>query len=176
MMNIFKMYVLSFTCAAMLFSCGGGSEKQTKESEKVKSIPLEAVVEESVPDSVSLTIEGNDAMRFNLEEMKVVEGQTVTVIFKHVGKMPKETMGHNWVLLKPGTNLQEFGIAAVSARENDYIPQDKLDQVVANTKTIGGGEETSITFDAPKIGYYKFICSFPGHYGVMQGTFVVEPK
>ncbi len=175
MMN-YKIYILSFTAAIMLLSCGSGTEKQPEVSEKVETAPLEAAVEESVPASVTLTIEGNDAMQFNLKEMKVVEGQKVTLILKHVGKLPMATMGHNWVLLKPGTDIQTFGMAAMTATDTDYIPQDMIDQVIIHTKMIGGGEEISITFDAPKMGYYKFICSFPGHFGAMQGSFVVEPK
>ncbi|MFT6873595.1 MAG: azurin [Roseivirga sp.] len=174
-MNKLKIYLLSLSAAFVLYSCGS-AQKQSVESEKVKNAPEEAPAEESVPSSVSLTIEGNDQMQYNKDELKVVEGQQVTLTLKHVGKMSKDVMGHNWVLLKPGTDIPAFGIASASAKENDYIPQDKLDRVITNTKTIGGGEETTITFDAPKRGYYKFICSFPGHYGIMQGTFVVEPK
>lgn len=173
-MKNYRIYLLLFTVVIMMFSCTGVSENQSEVSEDVEKAPL--VTEESVPVSVSFTIEGNDAMQFNLEEMRVVEGQTVTLTLKHVGEMSVETMGHNWVLLKPGTDIQEFGTAAVSAKDNDYIPQDMIDQVIVNTKVIGGGEEISITFDAPKMGYYKFICSFPGHFGAMQGDFIVEPK
>ena len=90
--------------------------------------------------------------------------------------MPKESMGHNWVLLTTGTDLAVFGTSAVSAPDNNYIPKDMEDKVIANTKVIGGGEEVSITFEAPKAGYYKYLCSFPGHWGVMQGSFVVSPK
>ncbi|MEM6771051.1 MAG: plastocyanin/azurin family copper-binding protein, partial [Bacteroidota bacterium] len=27
---------------------------------------------------------------------------------------------------------------------------------------------------APAAGEYDFICTFPGHYGVMKGKFIVE--
>ena len=39
---------------------------------------------------------------------------------------------------------------------------------------IGGGQTTSITFTAPAAGTYDFICSFPGHSGLMKGKFIVE--
>ncbi|MEQ8548655.1 MAG: azurin [Cyclobacteriaceae bacterium] len=175
MMNKLKNYLLLLSAAFVLYSCGS-NQKQSEESEKVKDAPVETAVEEAVPSSVSLTIEGNDQMKYNKDELRVVEGQQVTLTLKHVGEMSIETMGHNWVLLKPGTDIPTFGKAATSAKENDYIPQDKLDQVITHTKTIGGGEETTITFEAPKRGYYTFICSFPGHYSAMQGSFVVEPK
>ena len=43
-----------------------------------------------------------------------------------------------------------------------------------DAKLIGGGEETTVTFDAPAKGTYDFICSFPGHYALMKGKFIVE--
>ena len=39
---------------------------------------------------------------------------------------------------------------------------------------IGGGQSDTIEFDAPEPGTYDFICSFPGHYSVMKGKFIVE--
>ncbi len=124
-------------------------------------------------DVVEVTIEGNDQMKYNLSEIKVKEGQTVKLTLKHVGKLPKAAMGHNWVLLKQGTNIQEFGAAAAKAAGNDYIPEG-TDKVIANTKMLGGGEEVTIEFTAPAKGEYDFICSFPGHYAMMNGKFIVE--
>lgn len=168
-----KVTMISLTIlGAILFACGGGSEKKEAPAEQVKEAPVEAVV----ADSIALVIEGNDQMQFSTDELKVTEGQVVTLTLKHTGKMAKESMGHNWVLLKTGTDVAVFGTAAVTAPDNGYIPQDKADQVIANTEVVGGGEETSVTFTAPKAGYYKFICSFPGHWGVMQGSFVVQPR
>ena len=124
-------------------------------------------------DKVEVTIEGNDRMQFNLNEIKVEAGQTVVLTLKHVGKLPKAAMGHNWVLLTQGTNIQEFGAAASKAAGNDYIPED-TDNVIVNTELIGGGQETTIEFTAPEAGTYDFICSFPGHYALMKGKFIVE--
>ncbi|MBT8261281.1 MAG: azurin, partial [Bacteroidia bacterium] len=38
----------------------------------------------------------------------------------------------------------------------------------------GGGQSTSVTFMAPEVGTYDFICSFPGHSALMKGKFIVE--
>jgi|25_taG_2_1085351.scaffolds.fasta_scaffold01618_2 azurin len=124
-------------------------------------------------DVVEVTIEGNDQMRFNKDEIKVKAGQTVRITLKHVGEMEKTVMGHNWVLLTQGTVINEFGQKAVQAKDNDYIPEG-TDAVIAHTKMIGGGEEVTIEFEAPEAGEYDFICSFPGHYSVMKGKFIVE--
>ncbi len=124
-------------------------------------------------EKVEITIESNDRMQFNMDEIKVEAGQTVILTLKHVGKLPKTAMGHNWVLLTQGTDIQKFGAAAAKAAGNEYIPED-TENVIVNTDLIGGGQETTIEFTAPEKGTYDFICSFPGHYAMMKGKFIVE--
>ena len=124
-------------------------------------------------DKVEITIEANDQMRFNLSEIKVKEGDTVVLTLKHVGKLPKAAMGHNWVLLKKDVAMADFAKTAMTAKATDYIPEGTED-VIVHTKMLGGGEETTIEFEAPAKGEYTFICSFPGHYALMNGKFIVE--
>ena len=128
---------------------------------------------ENSSDKIEIVIESNDQMRFNLSEITVKQGQTVVLTLKHVGKLPKAAMGHNWVLLQPDTDLATFAMKAMKARDNEYVPAE-APEVVVNTILLGGGEETTIEFEAPAPGTYSFICSFPGHYALMQGTFIVE--
>lgn len=124
-------------------------------------------------DKVEITVESNDRMQFDTSEIKVEAGQTVVLTLKHVGKLPKAAMGHNWVLLTKGTDINSFGAEASKAAGNDYIPEG-TDKVIVHTKLIGGGQETTIEFTAPEKGTYDFICSFPGHYAMMKGKFIVE--
>lgn len=124
-------------------------------------------------DTVEITIEANDQMKFDLSEIKVKEGDTVVLTLKHVGKLPKAAMGHNWVLLGQGVDMKSFAMEAMKAKANDYIPEGTED-VIVHTPMLGGGEEATITFTAPEAGEYTFICSFPGHYALMNGTFIVE--
>lgn len=124
-------------------------------------------------DVVEVQLTGNDQMKFNLKEIKVKAGQKVKLTLKHVGQLDENVMGHNFVLLKQGTDLAQFAQQASAAKSNDYIPEN-TDKVIAHTEMIGGGEETTIEFEAPAAGTYDFICSFPGHYIQMQGKFIVE--
>ncbi len=131
----------------------------------------EKVTDAVVGNVVKLELAGNDAMKFDKSEFKVKAGQKITLTLKHTGKMKKTIMGHNFVLLKQGTDIPKFAEKAMAAKANDYIPSEG---VIAHTKTIGGGESTSVTFTAPAKGIYDFICSYPGHYGMMKGKFIVE--
>lgn len=171
---IFSAIALGF----MTVSCGGGGEQQKQKEEKPK-IQLQQAEEEEdqadIPESVELTIEGNDQMKYNKEKLTAYAGQEVTLTLKHTGEMSLEAMGHNVVILTKGTDVADFAADAVAAGvDAGHIPAERKDEVIAHTKLVGGGEETTITFTAPEKGTYDFICSFPGHYGMMKGKFIVK--
>ena len=156
-------------------SCKGDKKAETSTKPEVKTEKAEDTkMESTTVESTTLEIAGNDAMQYDKKELKVKAGQKVTLTLTHTGKMDKKVMGHNWVLLKQGTDIPSFAEKAVAAgADKEYIP-DGGDKVIINTKVLGGGETVTITFDAPAKGTYDFICSFPGHYGLMQGKFIVE--
>ena len=135
--------------------------------------PTEEMATPAAMETIEITLNSNDAMKYDMSEIKVMEGQTVVLTLNHTGKLPIEAMGHNFVLLNQGVVMADFATAAVQAKATDYIPNDAKD-VIAHTKTIGGGESTSVTFTAPAKGTYDFLCSFPGHYAMMNGKFIVE--
>lgn len=122
---------------------------------------------------VEVEITTNDQMRFNTNKINVKAGQTVRLTLSHLGKLPKTVMGHNFVLLKKGTNVKDFVLEAINYPNNNYVPKNS-DKVIAYTPIIGGGEQATIEFKAPAKGTYTFICSFPGHYVLMQGTLTVK--
>ncbi len=121
---------------------------------------------------------GNDQMQYNTKAFEVTAGEKVTLTFKHIGQLPVVAMGHNVVILKPGTALPAFAAKCATAKENDYIPTDdeSKEAIVAHTKMIGGGESTEITFTAPEPGDYPYVCTFPGHFAIMQGVMTVKAK
>lgn len=121
----------------------------------------------------SVEIEGNDAMQFNKSVIEVSQScKEFTVKLKHSGKMPKQAMGHNWVLAKTA-DVQAIGTDGIAAgAAKDYVKAGDT-RVVAHTKLIGGGESDSVTFAPSKLaadGSYTYFCSFPGHSGLMKGT------
>jgi len=128
---------------------------------------------ENVTLSNAWTVQGDDQMKFDTNLIRVKAGEAVELTFKNAGTMPKESMGHNFVVLKPGVDLATFGGEAAAAADNEYIPKSSLSSIVAHTKLLGPGEEDKITFTLEK-GVYDYICSFPGHYGIMKGQIVAE--
>lgn len=119
---------------------------------------------------------GTETMKFDKTEIVVRPGETIRLVLKSVGSMPKTIMAHNFVLLKPGADAAEFNKAAFNARETGFIPPDKKEDILAATALAAGGETVEITFKAPaKAGSYNFICSFPGHFAMgMRGKLIVK--
>lgn len=154
-----------------MVACGGNSNEESSSS---ISTPT-SMLEESVPEgqTISIVVNSNDQMKYDVNEIKVRAGQEVTLTLNHTGTISVKMMGHNWVLLKKGVIMGDFAQKASVAADNDYIPQELADQVIAHTKMLGGGESDTITFTAPEAGEYEFLCSFPGHYGIMRGKFIV---
>ena len=123
-------------------------------------------------------ITGNDKMQFNLTKMtmKLAECKQVTVSLKHIGKMQAKVMGHNWVLTKTDDMMPVVQAGMTAGAKLEYLPEDRA-KIIAATKMIGGGETDTITFSTDKLtigGDYTFFCSFPGHFGIMKGSFVVQ--
>ena len=128
----------------------------------------------SVENDVNkIVITSDDYMKFNTSKITVKSGKLVKLTLKHIGKLDVQLMGHNFVLLKNNVDIIEFANKAAMASKNQYIPVES-DEVIVYTDMIGGGQETTIEFLPPDVGVYDFICSFPGHYAMMKGKFIVE--
>jgi azurin len=121
-------------------------------------------------------LEANDAMQFNKPSLAVPAScKKFTVKLKHVGKLPKTAMGHNWVLTK-AADAQGVAADGIGAGPEKAYVKDGDTRVIAHTKVIGGGESDAVTFDATKLKAgenYAWFCSFPGHAGIMKGTLAV---
>lgn len=129
-------------------------------------------------EDAKVEITGNDQMQYSIKAFEVTEGQKVELTFKHIGQLPAVAMGHNVVILKTGTAVPAFATKCAPAKDTGYIPQDEESKamMIAHTKLIGGGESDTITFTAPAAGDYPFVCTFPGHFAIMQGVMTVKAK
>jgi azurin len=122
-----------------------------------------------------IEITGDDTAKFSVTTIEAKPGESLTVKFTNKGALPKLAMGHNFVLLAKGVDVQAFATEAVTAQATEYIPAKFKAQVLASTKILGPGESAEVTFKAPTApGVYQYICSFPGHWASMKGTLVVK--
>jgi azurin len=130
----------------------------------------------TVHDGRKIEITGDDTLKFDVVELRAKPGERLSVTLINKGKTPKFSMGHNWVLLASGLDLDTFVIAAAEAPTTDYVPASRQSEILAATKLLGPAEQDTATFNAPATpGRYEFICSFPGHFQVgMRGVLIVE--
>jgi azurin len=124
----------------------------------------------------TIVISGFDTMKYSVNTIEAHPGEKITVELKNEGTMPKEAMGHNWVLLKAGVDPQAYANAAVAAKAEGYQPSSLADKVIATIRVLGPKESGSVTFTAPSTpGKYAYLCSFPAHCQVgMRGFLVVK--
>lgn len=124
----------------------------------------------------SLVISAGDAMQFNSTKILVREScAIITVTLMHTGKLPASGMGHNWVLTRE-TDFRGVVSDGLNAGASNNFLLEGDSRVLAFTKMIGGGESTAVSFstESIKVGEkYTFFCSYPGHWGIMKGTFML---
>lgn len=161
--------LLPILAAGLLAACGKKEEAKPEGASSAQSATSAAI---GVPAAIVVT--GNDQMQFNLKAIEVAAGSEVTIVFQNVGTMAKEVMGHNLIILNPGVSVPDFGTKAMTAKETDYIPASEAASIFANTRLLGPGESDTLKFTAPAAGEYPYLCSFPGHFAVMQGVMTVK--
>jgi azurin len=90
-----------------------------------------------------------------------------------------DQMQHNFLVGAPGS-LDQIGAAADAlaqspgAAAQGYIPD--IPQVLASTRLVDPGRTVTIQFRAPtEPGAYPYVCTFPGHWRVMNGMLTVAP-
>ncbi len=139
----------------------------------VASLPLALAAANAVK---TVDIIANDTLRYNVTEIDATPGETIHVVLHNGGTVPKEVMGHNWVLLARDENPDSYLAAAITAKETNYQPAALNSEVLAAIPLLGPGQSAETTFTAPTTaGRYTYLCSFPAHCGAgMRGILVVK--
>ena len=130
----------------------------------------------AAPRVVKIRAGVDNAMKFDLASIPVAPGETIKVVLTNASTLPKNVMGHNWIVLAAGADPVAFAAAAAPEAATGYIPSKLKDKIVAFIGLLGPNESGEITFKAPsEPGDYPFLCSFPAHCVVgMKGVLVVK--
>jgi len=104
----------------------------------------------------------------------VKTGQKVKVTLENKATVPQP---HNLIIAKPGTLMKVGALANAmltdpQAMAKNYIPESP--DILWHTKLVQPGGTESLEFVAPEPGDYPYICTFPGHWLLMQGVMKVE--
>jgi azurin len=170
--------LLALTFAALGAACSTPAATDSSTSAPASSGTAAAPAAPAAPvhDGRAIEISGDDTMKFSVTEISAKPGEKLSVTLVNGGTTPKFSMGHNWVLVASGIDIQPFLVAAAESVTTDYVPGGGQNgSILAATKLLGPKERDTVTFTAPvKPGRYEFLCSFPGHYQVgMRGVLIV---
>ena len=175
-----KIQLLPVALFSALLAAGCGKNNSVPGAAAAVIVPIAAATP-AAPSAAAaksgarvIEITANDQMKFSVATIEAKAGEELKVVLTNAGTLPKEAMGHNWVLLKAGTDVAAFATAGMTAKETDYISPALKDQVIASIPVLGPKKSGDVTFKAPAAGEYPFICSFPGHFMLMKGTLTVK--
>lgn len=159
---------------SLLVALVPGSQATAPKTPAAKPAAAPAAAAKGGARTVDLT--SGDDMKYNTTTITAKPGETLHIVLKSNGTIPKMAMAHNFVLLALAADVNEFIKAAAGANATDYVPAEKKAQVLASTKLAGPGETVETTVKVPaKPGSYPYLCTFPGHYAAgMKGTLVVK--
>lgn len=111
-------------------------------------------------------------MKYDLKTFTVEAGKPVEIVFEN-----PDFMQHNLIITQPGA-LETVGKAADKLASNpkgaemQYVPD--IPEVLFSTKLVNPQQTVKLNFIAPeKEGDYPFVCTFPGHWSLMNGTMKV---
>ena len=126
-----------------------------------------------IPGARDVAVEAGKNLTYATRSITVRAGEAVNLAFWNPDVVP-----HNWVLARPGS-LERVGglanriIAEPDAAARHYVPRSE--DVLVYTDIVPPGGSFEIWFRAPaEKGRYPYLCTFPGHWMVMNGVMVVE--
>ena len=110
-----------------------------------------------------------DVMKFDKVLVTAQAGTTIRIVLEN-----PDFMQHNLVLVKPKT-MEKVGAAAdkMAADPNgaklQYVP--RMPEVLSATPLINPGGKYTLTIKIPDVpGDYPYVCTFPGHWRIMNGV------
>ncbi len=135
----------------------------------------QTAVEQQKPDQVIEIRAVRQQLAFDVKEVSVRPGTLVEFVFTN-----DDLMQHNLVLGRQGS-LERIGEAAddlatrPSGATQQYIPA--IQEVITATPLVDPGQTVRLLFRAPQDpGDYPYVCTFPGHWRVMNGILKVSSE
>lgn len=119
-----------------------------------------------------LTLKTSGNLQFASQNLKAKAGEVLQFTLSN-----PDTVPHNWALLKPGKletvgKLSNLLVGDPDGYAKQYIPA--TDDVVAYVDIVDPGKSLTIFFKVPdEPGQYPYVCTFPGHWTVMNGVLTV---
>ena len=149
------MKILTTLLTISIFTASGFSEDK-KEIQKIE-----------------ISAAGNPpgTMKFTKSEFKAKVGK-IELNFKN-----PDVLQHNILILKPGTKdkvgaMADAMLTDPEALKKHYVPDSK--DIISSSKLVNPGGSEKIIFSIDKPRDYPIICTFPGHWRLMNAVLKVS--
>jgi azurin len=180
-----RLSLVSLFTALFVAGCGKNDAASTTASAPASTPAAASAAPAKAAGPHTFEVTANDTMKFvyNGQEsgpgtplrLEAKSGEDIKIVLTNAGTLPKEAMGHNLVVLKPGSDVNAFSAAAATAKDKDYVPDALKDQIVGHTALLGPRKSDEVNLKGLAAGEYPFLCSFPGHAPIgMKGVLVVQ--
>ncbi|HRQ18831.1 MAG TPA: ThuA domain-containing protein [Agriterribacter sp.] len=156
----------------------GNYEDSARNIGRVYDARMETLLAESQqadlgkPDQVIIMRTVQNEMKFEKTKITAKAGTILEIVLNNI-----DFMQHNLLVLKPGS-MERVGAAADKLAQvpegvsMQYIPS--VPDVLFATPLVNPDQKFSLKFRVPDIpGDYPYICSYPGHWRIMNGVLTV---
>lgn len=114
-----------------------------------------------------------EQMRFDTTRLVVEAGKPVQITIENSDFMP-----HNFVVMRPGAReklgpvVETMKPDQLDSKGRAFLPRSR--DIIDGTRLLEADQSQVLQFTVPnEEGIYEFVCTFPGHWQVMWGQFVV---
>lgn len=201
--KIFTLSALGFLFSPFCLAQGAQAKPDKKATELKAEKKGDSESKKDGTACATIALSGNDVMKFGLFQGTDSNGKPNTtyvpipgdilkvpkrclqskIVFTlhHIGQLQKSVMGHNLIIAETGNVQKVLEAGAKAGLDKNYIDPSTENSIVGATKVLSGGENAQITVPAGTFKGdkdYTFVCSFPGHAGLMNGKiqFVDDAK
>lgn len=128
-----------------------------------------------VSSSLKISVSASAGLQFEPRVLRVAPGTRVSLAFRN----GDPSMPHNVAVVK-ASDIDEFGEKSMQLASNPraiathYVPDKPAE--ICFSPILPPGDQYTMYFEAPKEpGEYRLVCTYPGHWRVMQGSLFVIP-
>ena len=134
---------------------------------------MQAEAQAADPNAIQLKLSViKNQMKYDKTELVVEAGKAVEITFEN-----PDLLQHNLLIIEPGS-LERVGAAAdelaqyPAGMDKAYVPD--MPEILFKTTLVDPNSTVVLRFTAPeKPGEYPFVCTFPGHWRIMNGVLKV---
>lgn len=176
--KIAKAEIPNYTARSLQNMLGGSFDKiygkivEMGELSKIDKNPVKPI-----PDSFAgarrIVVGVLPGLKFNTDRILAKAGEKIVFVFPNDDS---SGMMHNLAIITPGSRQTVMDAAVkmgAAGLKKNFIPE--IPELLASTPQVAQGMKYTLYFSVPdEPGDYHFICTYPGHGLVMQGTFAVQ--